>query len=72
MAQALARPYIRPMEGFDHRPDHRPEVAEKRRALMRARILEATARALLDAWQREHPAAILRDLRCVLAAAPRS
>lgn len=45
MAQALARPYIRPMEGFDHRPDHRPEVAEKRRALMRARILEATARA---------------------------
>ena len=28
--------------------DHRPEVAEKRRALMRARILEATARAFTE------------------------
>jgi hypothetical protein len=33
---------------------------------------EAAARALLDDWQREHPAAAPRDLRCVLAAAPRS
>lgn len=38
----------RPDQRPDHRPDHRPEVAEKRRVLMRARILDATARTFTE------------------------